>query len=587
MARPVPTQPWRLPESSPLDADLAAEGARRGLTERTLRILAARGHRTPLDLAAFNDPPATALHDPWLLPDAALVHARVARAVAAGERVLVFGDFDADGLTGCAIIVLALRALGLDAEPHVPDRLAEGHGLSLAAVERARAEDRTLIFTVDTGTSSGEEIAAAAAAGIDVIVTDHHHVPEHLPPAVAVVNAHRPDSAYPDDRLAGTGVALKVAQLLLDDAAGGSLRALDLADLAVIGTVADLAPMVGENRAIARLGLERLRRAPRPGLVALLAAAGVTAERIDLESIGFALAPRLNAGGRMGDATTAVRLLLAATVAEAEPLAAELEVANRARRELTAAVLAEAVAAADLEPDAPAIVVAGDWPVGIIGLVAGRLAEARTRPVVVFATGAEPWRGSARSPAGFDLAVAFEACAFAFERHGGHPGAAGCTLPSDRFGAFRERFLALAADTSIGFTAPGLSLDLVVAGIDVDYRLHRDLQALEPTGAGNPRPLLGVSGLIVTRARAASGGHAQITLRRGREVLDAIAFGRPELAALAAGETVDLVARLASRTFGGYETLQLEVLDAAPGGFLDDLARRLADAPLAPSAATP
>ena len=580
MAGPAPAQAWRLPETTPLDPDFAADGARRGLAERTLRILAARGHRSPADLAAFYDPPVTALHDPWLLPDAAKVHARVARAVAAGERVLVFGDFDADGLTGCAILVLALRMLGLDAEPHVPDRLAEGHGLSLTAVERARSDGCTLIFTVDTGTSSGEEIAVAATAGIDVIVTDHHHVPEQLPPAVAVVNPHRADSRYPDDRLAGTGVALKVAQLLLDDAGGPSpSRALELADLAVIGTVADMAPIVGENRAIARIGLERLRSAPRPGLVALLRAAGVSAERADLDTIGYALAPRLNAGGRVGDATTAVRLLLAASVAEAEPLAAELEIANRTRRELTTTALAEAEAAADAQPDTPAIVVTGDWPVGIIGLVAGRLADSRRRPTVVFATGAAPWRGSARSPDGFDLSLAFEACAFALERHGGHPGAAGCTLRPELFEAFRERFLALAADGATEPAAVTLGIDLVVPGSEVDYQLHRDLQALEPTGTGNPRPLVGVSGLVVARARATSGGHAQITLKRGREVLDAVAFGRPDLAALVAGDEVALVGRLASRVFGGYETLQLEIVDAAASGLLDRLAIELEGAP--------
>ncbi|MFI5254214.1 MAG: single-stranded-DNA-specific exonuclease RecJ [Candidatus Limnocylindrales bacterium] len=575
MAGPLPTQPWRLPDPVALDADLLAEGARRGLSERTLRILVSRGHRSPADLAAFFDPPASALHDPGSLPDAAQLRARVARALASGERILVFGDFDADGLTGCAILVLTLRAIGLDAEAHVPDRLAEGHGLSLAAVERARAEGRTLIFTVDTGTSSGAEIAAAAALGIDVIVTDHHHVPEVLPPAVAVVNPHRPGSAYPDDRLAGTGVAFKVAQLLLADAGADPRAALELADLALIGTVADLAPIVGENRAIARLGLERLRREPRPGLAALLSSAGVRPERIDLETVAFSLAPRLNAGGRVGDATIAVRLLLAATPAEAEPLAAELELANRTRRDLTGSVLQEATAAADLEPDAPAIVVAGAWPVGIIGLVAGRLAEARGRPAVVFASGAEPWRGSARSPDGFDLAVAFASCAPLFERHGGHPGAAGCTMPGVNFAAFQERFLALAAEGSVDRTGPGLALDLVLEAIDVDYRLYRDLQALEPTGSGNPRPLVGVSGLRVARARAANGGHAQVTLRRGREVLDAVAFGRPDLATLGEGEAVDLVVRVASRIFGGYETLQLEIVDAAPGGFLEDLARPL------------
>lgn len=580
MTGPVPTLRWRLPEGDgALPDDLAADGARRGLSERTLRLLVARGHDRPTDLAAFYDPPATALHDPRTLPDAALVTARVARAVAAGERVLVFGDFDADGLTGCAILVLTLRRLGLDVEPHVPDRLAEGHGLSLAAVERAGIEGRTLIFTVDTGTSSIDEIAVAEAAGIDVIVTDHHHVPDRLPAAVALVNPHRPDSVYPDARLAGTGVALKVAQLLLGDTAEGAAAALDLTDLAVIGTVADMAPIVGENRAIARLGLERLRRAPRPGLAALLAVAGVAPERVDLETIGFALAPRLNAGGRVGDATTAVRLLLAETLAVAEPLAAELEAANRTRREWTATVLAEAEAAADLDPGAPAIVVAGDWPVGIIGLVAGRLAESRGRPVVAFATGAEPWRGSARSPGGFDLALAFEACAFAFERHGGHPGAAGCTLPSDRYEAFRGRFLALAAEAATLDAAPGILLDIVLPAVEVDYRLHRDLQALEPTGAGNPRPLVGVSGFVVARARAATGGHAQVTLRRGREVVDAVAFGREDLASLSQGDAVDLVARLASRTFGGYETLQLEIVDAAPAGHLADLARRVARIP--------
>ncbi|MGH2407092.1 MAG: single-stranded-DNA-specific exonuclease RecJ [Candidatus Limnocylindrales bacterium] len=579
MAAPVPAQRWRLPIAEILDDAFLAEGARRGLSERTLRILAARGHRTAADLAAFYDPPASALHDPWLLPDAALVHARVQRAIAARERVLVFGDFDADGLTGCAILVLALRTLGLDAEPHVPDRLAEGHGLSLPAVKRARDEGRTLIFTVDTGTSSAVEITAAAVAGIDVIVTDHHHVPELLPPAVAVVNPQRHDSAYPDSRLAGTGVAFKVAQLLLADRPGGGAAAVDLADLAVIGTVADLAPIVGENRAIARLGLERLRTSPRPGLAALLDTAGVGAERVDLETIGYAIAPRLNAGGRMGDATTAVQLLLAPDAATAGPLAADLEIANRSRRELTATVLAEATAAAELDAEAPAIVLAGAWPVGIIGLVAGRLAEARSRPTVVFATGAEPWRGSARSPAGFDLAAAFEACAFAFERHGGHPGAAGCTMPAANLEAFRERFLALAAAAPLAAAEEGLHVDLIVSALDIDYRLYRDLQALEPTGAGNPRPLVGVHGLSVVRAREASGGHAQVTLRRGREVFDGVAFGRPDLATLAEGDLPDLVVRVASRTFGGYETLQLEIVDAAAAGRLGRAMQPLERAP--------
>src|SRR3990170_3376911 len=488
-----PTHRWRFPETPRLEPGFLADGARRGLSERTLHILAARGHAAPGDLAAFFDPPGATLHDPGLLPDAAAVRARIARALDAAERVLVFGDFDADGLTGLAIMVIALRALGLDTAPYVPDRRAEGHGLSLAAVQRARAEGRTLIVTVDTGTTNVAEIAAAGVAGIDVIVTDHHHVPARLPDAVAVVNPHRPGSLYPDPRLAGTGVAFKVAQLLLADRPGGAAAALALADLATIA-------MVGENRAIARLGLELLRSAPRPGLAALLAAAKVAPESVDLDTIGYAIAPRLNAGGRVGDAETAAHLLLAATVAEAEA----------------------------------AVVIAGDWPVGIIGLVAGRLAEERGRPAVVVSSGVDPWRGSARSAGGFDLAAAFDACADDFERHGGHPQAAGCNLLDGRFDAFRGRFLRLAAEAAPADPRPQLRLDLAVLAGDVAYRLHGDLQALEPTGPGNPRPLVGVAGMTVARARAANGGHAQLTLRKGREVIDGIAFDRGDLAGLLA-----------------------------------------------------
>ena len=294
-----------------------AEAARiAGLSERATRLLAGRGVDRPVDLAAH-------LGDPRGRPPRSAAAARCGgppgRAspglASQRERVLVLGDFDADGLTGLAILVTALRRLGLDVGWHVPAREAEGHGLSLAAIERAAAEGRSLVITVDTGSSSVAEVALAASRGIDVIVTDHHHVPPVPPAAVALVNPHRHDSVYPDARLAGSGVAFKVAQLLLADEPGGPAAALDLADLAVIGTIADVAPIAGENRAIARLGLARLRTAPRPGIAALLAAAGVAPQRVDLERIGFALAPRLNAGGRMGDVATAANLLLATDAA--------------------------------------------------------------------------------------------------------------------------------------------------------------------------------------------------------------------------------------------------------------------------------
>ena len=240
-----------------------------------------------------------------------------------GERVMVFGDFDADGLDGLAILVIALRRYGVDVEPYVPSRLEEGHGLSVAAIETAVARGVSVIVTVDCGTSSGPEIALAGGRGIDVIVTDHHRVPADLPPAHAVVNPHRADSVYPDPRLAGSGVAFKVAQLLLGEVP------VDLADLATLGTVADVAPIVGENRAIARLGLERLRHDPRPGIAALLERARVAPASVDLDTIAFALAPRLNAAGRVGEALEAARLLLAETPEEAAIHADSLETANQ------------------------------------------------------------------------------------------------------------------------------------------------------------------------------------------------------------------------------------------------------------------
>jgi single-stranded-DNA-specific exonuclease len=377
---------------------------------------------------------------------------------------------------------------------------------------------------------------------------------------VAVVNPHRSDSIYPDSRLAGAGVALKVAQLL------GGEAALEWVDLAAIGTVADVAPIVGENRAIIRLGLDKLRSAPRPGLAALLRSAADEAPRVDVESISFGIAPRLNAVGRVGDAAVAARLLLTEDPGEAAALAAELRAANVVRRELTAVALAEARAGA-VDNGSGITFAVGPWPVGVIGLVAGRLAEERSRPAVVFSNLADPWRGSARAAGDLDLAVAFAALGHLFVRYGGHAAAAGCQLPASRYIEFTSGMTALAGPYVP--TEPTLTLDLAIDALEADYRLLRELALLEPTGAGNAPPLVGIHGRVVARARLASGGHTQLILRKGREVLDGIVFGRDDVAGLVAeGETIDVVARLTSRSFAGYESLQLEIRDVGPAGTL-------------------
>jgi single-stranded-DNA-specific exonuclease len=560
---------WIPPEVAQPSDGLIAAATEAGLGIAATRLLAGRGVRTPDDLRLFLAPPLAGLHDPRRLPDADLLTARIARARADGERVMVFGDFDADGLTGLAILVLALRAIGLRVVPYVPSRLDEGHGLSLAAVEAAADQGVTLILTVDTGSTSHREISLAARRGIDVAVTDHHRVAPEPLPAIAFVNPHRPDSSYPDARLAGSGVAFKVAQLLLADAPGGPDLALGLAELATIGTVSDLAPVVGENRSIARLGLERLRTSPRPGLAALLERAGLRPADVDLERVAFALAPRINAAGRVGEAGDAARLLLAEDPGEAAALADALDAANLTRRDLTRETVLAAREALAGAPDAAAIVVRGPWSVGIVGLVASRLAEESGRPAVVGAELGALVRASCRSGAGFDLAAALESCTDLLLRHGGHAGAAGFEVVADRWEDVADRLRSLAALSLPPDPRPAIRVDLALPAASVDYGLVRDLARLAPYGPGHPEPLVAVLDLGVARVRAANGGHSQLVLRRERDVLDAIAFGRDDLVgSLREGDRVDVVARLGSRAFAGVESLQLDVRDVAAAGYL-------------------
>ncbi len=587
---------WRAPAPVAIDPACRALGAERGISERLLAILAARGVADAAALTAFLAPAEEGLHDPRLLPDSAAAVARVAAAQARGERVLVYGDFDADGLTGLSILVLALRHLGLDAEPYVPERLGDGHGLSTRAIDRAVAEGRSLIVTADCGTSSGPEIEVAAGRGVDVLVTDHHHAATWPAAAVAVVNPQRADSVYPERQLTGAGVAWKVAALLIDELGGEGPPAgaasmpefvRELADLALIGTVADVAPIIGENRAIARLGLSQLRNSPRPGLAALLERAGVARDRVDLDDIGFVVAPRLNAAGRVGEAARAARLLLAGDRAEADALAAEIEKANLDRREMTRVALAEARLALGLDPppdvatepgggpsaprDLPAaLLVLGEWPVGIIGLIAGRLAEDLDRPAVV-ATVVDPeagtLRASCRSPGGCNLAEALIACEDLLIRHGGHAAAAGFDIAADRWPEFTARFLELACHDARPPGPPELPVDLVLPADSVDYGFVHEVALLDPTGVGNPVPTIAITGLRVVRVRAASGGHTQLVLKRSRDVLDAVAFRRSDLPAmLHEGDRIDVVAKATSRSFGGFESIQLEILDVAAEG---------------------
>jgi single-stranded-DNA-specific exonuclease len=382
------------------------------------------------------------------------------------------------------------------------------------------------------------------------------------------VNPQRAGSGYPDRRLTGSGVALKMAAMINERLAAipAERTTAELADLATIGTVADVAPVLGENRAIARLGLERIRRDARAGIAALLAAAGSVAAEATLETIGFVLAPRLNAAGRVGDADQAAALLLTDDPEMAAVHAAALDAANLVRRDAARAALDDARAAVEHQGgrDREAILVRGEWPVGIIGLVAGRLAEETGLPAVVATRVGANFRASCRAPAGYDLAAALQACSDLLVRHGGHRGAAGFEVEGHRWDELAGRLRGLLAGNAPPDGRRPLMLDLALPARSVDYRLLRDLAPLAPTGPGNPDPIVGVHGLTVTRVRAAAGGHAQLTFRRDVDVLDGIAFGRGDLVGtVREGDRVDVAARLTSRRFSGLESLQLEVIDVA------------------------
>ncbi|HEX2626592.1 MAG TPA: single-stranded-DNA-specific exonuclease RecJ, partial [Candidatus Limnocylindrales bacterium] len=568
---------WLFPTPVAVSPSLVDAGQELGLGPRVVGLLAARGVTVPDDLRRFLGDPATSLHDPALLPDAERFLARVVTARDRSERVMVFGDFDADGITGLSILTIALRRFGVDTVPYVPSRLDEGHGLSMASIASAKEHGAVVIITVDTGSSSVREVEAANEAGIDVLITDHHHVPPVLPAALAIVNPHRADASYPDSRLAGSGVAFTLARLLLGHAA------LQLADLAAIGTVADLAPILGENRAIVQLGLERMRTAPRPGIAALLAAAKLAPADVDLETLAFAIAPRLNAAGRVGEAFDAARLLLSDDADEADALAGVLDAANVTRRDLMKIAIADARTSPDAVDDAAATIVKGPWPVGIVGLVASRLAEERGKPAIVGAELGDIVRASCRSAGGLHLADALAACSDLLLRHGGHAGAAGFEIEAANWPAFRERFLAIAEAAAPRDPTPSIALDLAIRARDVDYALHRDLLKLAPCGAGNPEPLVAVLGLTVTKVRATGdGGHTSLVLKRRLDVLDGIAFGWPELATqVAEGDVIDVVAQLRSRRFGGIESLQLEIRDAAPSGHHEEARLILEAVPVA------
>jgi single-stranded-DNA-specific exonuclease len=508
---------------------------------------------------------------------------RLRQALRAGEPIVVYGDFDTDGVTATALLVQTLRAFGGQVRPYIPHRVDEGYGLHKRVLTRLASSGARVVVTVDCGIRSLEEIAHANRQGLDVIVTDHHSVGPELPNTVAVIDPKRTDSRYPFNELSGVGVAYKLAQALLRShrqtpavAQDVSLEEEYLLDLVALGTVADMVPLLGENRTLVHHGLACLNRMERPGIEALCRQSGLQPGKVDATAIGYALAPRLNAAGRMAHAKTAYQLLETTYPAEAEHLASKLGQLNRKRQQLTLETQEQArQVALQGGDDAPLLFAASpDFSAGIVGLAASRLVDEFYRPAAVVETKKKVSRGSARSIPEFHITEALDACADLLIQHGGHAAAAGFTVANDDLDELAHRLRELAAEQLAGVElTPVVSVDFEVELSRMSWDLQSALSQLEPCGYGNPHPLLLSRNVRVVGHRAVgnAGKHLKLTLSDGRSTWDAIAFRQGEWAGKLP-DRIDLVYHLEINEWNNQRQLQLNVQDIRPAGN-DDVAR--------------
>ncbi len=563
---------WTL--RAPPDRDrVRALTASLGLPELVCRVLAVRGLDDDVEARAFLRPLIEHLHDPALLADAGKAAARLEEAIRSGEKILVHGDYDVDGIAAAALLTDWLERLGGRVRAFVPHRINDGYDFGPSGLAAARAFGASLIVTADCGTVAFDAVHAAAAEGIDVIVTDHHTPGAELPGAVAIVNPNRADCSYPNEALCGTGVAFKLCQLL---ASRRGLPAEDLwpsLDLVALATVADLVPLKGENRALVRIGLRALARTSRLGLRALIERSGVEGP-LDAGHVGFIIAPPINAAGRVDDAKLGLALLTSDAPAEADELARRLLELNRERRAEDDRTLSEAVEvlSGTYRPAEDfGVVVSGEgWHPGVIGIVASRLVERIHRPVVVVALQGESGRGSARSIPGFDLYASIHSCGELLERYGGHRQAAGLDVSRDRVPALRDAFNRVARGMLGGVEPrPTIRADLEVSLADLTADVHRFLRYAGPFGIGNRRPVFLSRGVQqVNPPKTVGNNHLKLSVQQDGTAFPAIGFGLadrtpPDL--LGAGPA-DLLFQLRENHYRGRTTLQLRLLDARPAG---------------------
>lgn len=506
------------------------------------------------------------LSDPFLLKDMDKAAARITRAVDNMEKIAVYGDYDADGVTSTAMLYSYLETRGADVIFYIPQREGEGYGMNIGAVEYLKEQGVTLIVTVDNGISSVQEVARANELGIDVVVTDHHRPQEILPDAVAVVDAYRPDDTSPYKHFSGVGIAFKLL-MALEDGAGDVEDLLEAySDLAAIGTIGDIVPLTGENRTLIRVGLERLSQSDRPGVQALLENAGIAGKALTSTNVAFTLVPRINATGRMGAPERAVRLLISGYEEEAEVLSEEICADNEERRRVEAEI-AEA-AFADIEAkgymkDRVVVVDGENWHHGVIGIVASRVTERCGKPCMIISRGETEAKGSGRSIEGFSLFEAICACGDLLIKFGGHPMAAGITLKPENIEAFRKRINQYAAEHFPQMPTQTVTLDCKLNPAALSVSMAQSLTQLEPFGNGNPQPMFGLFNMELSNVTpVGGGGHLRLTLEKNGAVITAMRFNtKPEELPYHIGDKIDLAVQLEAREFRGQPSLTVIVRD--------------------------
>lgn len=547
-----------------------------GLHPVTARVAIARG-LTPALASQFFNPGEIPLEDPQLIPHMDRAVEVIRQTLLQGGPVVVYGDYDVDGITATAVMTSALRELGAEVFPYVPHRLEEGYGLQAGSLQGMRDKGARLLITVDTGISAVEEVARAREMGFTVVITDHHRPPPELPPADALVNPHLPGCALASPDMAGVTVALKVAQCLLGDR--GDDFYWENVDLCALGTVADVLPLTGENRKLVWEGLRRMNRRPRPGLSAIWEAAGRQGT-IESWDLAFVFSPRLNAAGRMDHAWPALDLLLAEEDVTARKLAQHLESENLARKATEGHVLedvTEEIRRQGKESD-PFLLMWGDqWHRGVTGIVASRLVDRFGRPSIILTYDEGVYKGSGRSPDGFDLYEALRDCSDLLIGFGGHRLAAGLEVEPDFLEALRGRLCQLAEPFSQGERHRSLTIDAWADPAEIDIHLARDLERLEPSGSGNPRALLGMTAEPQAMKRIGrEGDHLVLTARQGSVSLRCIGFGLGDMIGrIQSGKPHLLVGRPRVNTWRGQEVLEFRLLDIMeePTGTREWLAR--------------